>query len=133
MYSTLSHYSTCLAKTFLSWNKLFYVVIHRFCGMLNHPKSVYFGEITRVMRHICIFLAIFFRRQFFPGCYCRLPARMLIWLVVESISVCYVLYFTWYDSTKYALSLKAVFSFILFSHKFYFLRSFSQAFLDIQP
>ena len=34
----LSHYSTCLAKTFLSWNKLFYVVKHRFRGMLHHPK-----------------------------------------------------------------------------------------------
>ena len=35
---TLSHYSTCLAKTFLSWNTLFYAVKHRFCGMLQHPK-----------------------------------------------------------------------------------------------
>ena len=67
------------------------------------------------------------------GCYCRSPARMFIWLVGETMSVCYVLYFTWYDSTKYGLSLKAVFSIILFSHKFYFLRNFSQAFLDIQP
>ena len=25
-------------KNFLSWNKLFYVIKHRFCGMLHHPK-----------------------------------------------------------------------------------------------
>ena len=53
------------------------------------------------------------------GCYCRLPARMFIWLVVESISIWYVLYFPWYDSTKYGLSLKVVFAIILFSHKFF--------------
>ena len=56
---------------------------------------------------------------------------MFNWLVVESVSICYVLYFTWYDSTNYCLSLKAVFSVILFSHTFYSLRNFSPAFLDI--
>ena len=113
-----------------------------FCHGINYSlwhapssQSVYFGEITRVMRHICIFSRDIFSPPISPlilgGCYCRLSARMFIWLVVESISICYILYVTWYDSTKYRLSLKAVFSIILFSHKFYFLRSFSQAFLDI--
>ena len=50
---TWSHSSTCLPYTFLSWNKIFHVIKHRFCGMLQHP-SVYFGEIIRVIRHICI-------------------------------------------------------------------------------
>ena len=59
-----------------------------FLCMLHHPK--YFGEITRVMRHICIFSRDIFSRDIFlmlGGCYCRLPARMFIWLVVESISI----------------------------------------------
>ena len=51
IFATLSHYSTCLAYKFLSWNKIFYVKKHRFCGMLHHP-SVYFGEIICVMWHI---------------------------------------------------------------------------------
>ena len=67
------------------------------------------------------------------GCYGKLSARVFIWLVVESISISYVLYFTWYDSTNYGLSLKAVFSIVLFSHKFHFLRSFSQPFIGIHP
>ena len=32
----------------------------------SHHPSVYFGEITRVMRYICIFSRDIFRRQFFP-------------------------------------------------------------------
>ena len=53
-------------------------------------QSVYFGEIIRVMRHICIFLAIFVHHKFIlmlGGCYCRLPDRIFIWLIVERVSI----------------------------------------------
>ena len=130
---TLSHYSTCLAKKKLSWNFFFYVVKYRFSVI---PKCLFRWNNPCNAAHLHFFSWYFFAANFFlmlGGCYCRLPARMFIWLVVESISIWYVLYFTWYDSTKYGLSLKDVFSIILFSHKFHFLRSFSQPFLDIQP
>ena len=86
------------------------------------------------MAHLYFFWRFVFADKLFlmlVGCYCKLHDIMFNWLVVESVSICYVLYFTWYDSTKYCLSLKAVFSVILFSHTFYSLRNFSPAFLDI--
>ena len=121
---TLSHYSTCLAYTFLSWNKIFYGVKHRFVTCSIIPKCLFWWNNACTLPNFFLMLV---------GCYCRLPDRMFIWLVIESVSIWYVLYFTWYESTKYGLSLKAVFSIILFSHKFYFLRNFSQAFLNLQP
>ena len=61
-----SHYSTCLAKAFLSWNKLFYVIKYRFCGMLHHPKVFISVKLPVYCGTFAFFLAIFFRRQFFP-------------------------------------------------------------------
>ena len=106
----------------------FYVVKYRFSII---PKCLFRWNNPCNAAHLHFFSWYFF--LMLGGCYCRLPAKMFIWLVVESISIWYVLYFTWYDSTKYGHSLKVVFSIILFSHKFHFLRSFSQPFLDIQP
>ena len=71
------------------------VVMDFFFYVLNivfpSSQSVYFGEITRVMRHICIFSRDIFSPPIFflmlGGCFCRLPARIFIWLVVESISI----------------------------------------------
>ena len=51
MYSPCHIIQPALQKHFCHGINLFYVIKHRFCGMLH----VYFGEITRVMRHICIF------------------------------------------------------------------------------
>ena len=67
MYSPCHIIQLALQKTFLTWNKLFYVIKHRFCGMRHNP-SVYFGEITRVMRHICIFSRDIFSRDIFSLC-----------------------------------------------------------------
>ena len=121
----------CKKKKFIEF--FFYVLKYRFSII---PKWLFRWNYPCNAAHLHFFSRYFFAANFFlmlGGCYCRLPARMFIWLVVESISIWYVLYFTWYASTKYGLSLKAVFSIILFSHKFYFQRSFSHPFLDIQP
>ena len=113
----------------------FFLYVVKYCFSII-PKCLFRWNNPCNAAHLHFFSWYFFAANFFlmlGGCYCRLPARMFIWLVVESISIWYVLYFTWYDSTKYGHSLKAVFSIILFSHKFHFFRSFSQPFLDIQP
>ena len=121
-------------KKKIAWNFFFYVLKYGFSII---PKCLFRWNYPCNAAHLHFFSRYFFATNFFlmlGGCYCRLPARMFIWLVVESISIWYVLYFTWYASKKYGLSLKAVFSITLFSHKFYFQRSFSQQpFLDIQP
>ena len=67
MFSPCHIIQLALQKHFCHpWNKIFYVVKHSFFGMLHHT-SVYFGEITRVMRHICIFSRnIFSPPIFFP-------------------------------------------------------------------
>ena len=73
-----------------------YIILCRKTSFLWHApasQSVYFGEITRVMAnaaHLHFFSRYFFAANLFlvlGGCYCRLPARMFIWLVVESISI----------------------------------------------
>ena len=50
-------------------------------------QSVYFGEITRVMRHICIFSRDIFSPQFFPDVIADYLLECSFWLVVESISI----------------------------------------------
>ena len=50
----------------LSW--LISILCHKTSFLWHAPssQSFYFGEIIRVMRHICIFLTIFVHRQFSP-------------------------------------------------------------------
>ena len=79
---TLSHYSTCLGKTNFVMEFFFYVVKYRFSII---PKCLFWWNNPCNAAHLHFFSWYFFTANFFlmlGGCYCRLPARMLIWLIV---------------------------------------------------
>ena len=89
---TLPHYSTCLAKKKIVMEFFFYVVKYRFSVI---PKCLFRWNNPCNAAHLHFFSWYFFAANFFlmlGGCYCRLPARMFIWLVVESISIWYMFF-----------------------------------------
>ena len=65
----------------------FYVLKYRFSII---PKCLFLLNYPCNAAHLHFFSRYFFAANLFlmlGGCYCRLPARMFIWLVVESISI----------------------------------------------
>ena len=98
MYSPCHIIQLALQKKFVM-EFFFYVLKYRFSII---PKCLFRWNYPCNAAHLHFFSWCFFAANFFlmlGGCYCRLPARMFIWLVVESISIWCVLYFTWYAST----------------------------------
>ena len=79
-------YSPCnIIQLALQKKKIYFLCLK--ISFFHHPK-VFIS--VKLPAHLHFFSRYFFAANFFlmlGGCYCRLPARMFIWLVVESISI----------------------------------------------